>query len=453
MATKALTHTMVQGAKAPPGTRLELWDASTPGLCLRVTDKGSKSWVLRYHSKAGGQPRYKFGDARRMDLRSARAEAWRLKDEIAKGNEPAARRKQVKAAAEAQPIRTFNDLLDAYETACAAGEWKPKKKRKRPQTIAYEKRLTDRHIRPALGKKPVDAVTRPVVKGVLRAMIAGDPSAGRKPIGAQTNRVHAIIRQAFNWALSEEVVSSNPAMGFASFHDDKPRPSVWSDDALRKLWSACEAPGSLHDAEGRRVYVSRAMAIAVQLSALTLQRRVEVAHMAVGELDLAARAWLIPGERMKGGKPHQVPFGPRAAALIEEAIKLGTDEGGKRPQFVFPSPRDPTNPVREDSVTKALAKIRSTIGVEDRTIHDLRRTGSTVMTSERLGISPFIRSKVLGHGTDAGGGAAVSALHYDVNFYLPEKRRALEAWENLLLEIVGEKVRPENVEPMRGAVA
>jgi integrase len=452
MATKALTHTMVQAAKAGAGTRLELWDASTPGLCLRVTDKGAKSWVLRYHSKAGGQPRYKIGDARRMDLRSARAEAWRLKEEIAKGIEPAAARRQAREAAEAQPIRTFNDLLDAYEKACEAGEWKPKKKRKRPQTIAFEKRLTERHIRPALGKKPVDAVTRPVVKGVLRSMIAGDAGTGQKPIGAQTNRVHAIIRQAFNWAISEEVVESNPAMGFASFHDDKPRPTIWSDGALKKLWRACASSANLCDSDGRRVYVSRCMAIAVQLSALTLQRRVEVAHMAVDELDLAARTWLIPGERMKGGKPHQVPFGPRAANLIEEAIKLGTDEGGKRPRFVFPSPRDPGVPVREDSVTKALAKIRSAIGVEDSTVHDLRRTGSTVLTSERLGVSPFIRSKVLGHGTDAGGGAAVSSTHYDVNLYLPEKRRALEAWENLLLEIVGERVRPENVSPMREAV-
>ena len=59
------------------------------------------------------------------------------------------------------------------------------------------------------------------------------------------------------------------------------------------------------------------------------------------------------------------------------------------------------------------------------------------MTSERLGVMPFIRSKVLGH-IDHGGGSSVSATFYDANDYIADKRRALEAWERLLLEIVGE---------------
>jgi hypothetical protein len=67
-----------------------------------------------------------------------------------------------------------------------------------------------------------------------------------------------------------------------------------------------------------------------------------------------------------------------------------------------------------------------------------------------LGISRFIRSQVLSHSTDQEGGAAVSARHYDVNDYAREKRRALEAWEGLALEIVGEQPRSPNVRPMRG---
>ncbi len=50
-------------------------------------------------------------------------------------------------------------------------------------------------------------------------------------------------------------------------------------------------------------------------------------------------------------------------------------------------------------------------------------------------MSPFIRSKVLGHRSDTGGGAAVSMMHYDTNEYLAEKRRALEGWEALVLNI------------------
>ncbi|RZJ43434.1 MAG: hypothetical protein EON86_05220 [Brevundimonas sp.] len=64
------------------------------------------------------------------------------------------------------------------------------------------------------------------------------------------------------------------------------------------------------------------------------------------------------------------------------------------------------------------------------------------MTSERCGVSPFIRSKVLGH-IDSGGGAMVSMIHYDVNDYLAEKRRALEIWARVLLRVVDDRSLPD----------
>ena len=52
---------------------------------------------------------------------------------------------------------------------------------------------------------------------------------------------------------------------------------------------------------------------------------------------------------------------------------------------------------------------------------------------------------VLGHSGDLGGAAAVTWRHYAQHDFMPEKRRALEAWEGLLLQIVGERKRPPNV--------
>ena len=72
------------------------------------------------------------------------------------------------------------------------------------------------------------------------------------------------------------------------------------------------------------------------------------------------------------------------------------------------------------------------------------------LRSHRGGQVRFIVGKVLNHAdkTDA---AAITEV-YDRYQYLREKRRALEAWEGLLLEIVGETKRPENVTsfPARG---
>lgn len=444
MAKVYLTDSKVTAAKAEPGKRLELSDTGAPWLWLRVTDTGVKSWVLRYRTATGQPRRFKIGDAKHMKLKAARIEAGRLKAEIDRGADPASEKRQLKAQEAAQPIRTVNELLDAYELACAAGEWKPKKKRKRPQTIAYEKRLTDRHIRPVLGPAVAVEVKRATIKALLRGMIDGG-------IGAQTNRVQAIIRQAFNFAIAEELLTVNPAMGFDSFHDAKPRQRIWTDAELAKLWPVLKKPDNLKDADGEPVHVGRPVAIALQLCAILLNRRAEVAGMEVAELDLEAGTWLISAERMKAGKPLRVALPPYAVALIREAIALAQLRTNERPVMVFPSPRDATTAIKPDSLTHALGKLRAVVGVGGATIHDLRRTGSTNLTSERIGVSPFIRSKVLGHGTDAGGGASVSMTHYDANEYLVEKRRALEAWENLLLEIVGEKVRPSNVTPMREA--
>jgi integrase len=98
-----------------------------------------------------------------------------------------------------------------------------------------------------------------------------------------------------------------------------------------------------------------------------------------------------------------------------------------------------------------MAELTAALDIPDATPHDLRRTGSSTLTSERIGASPFIRSKVLGHTSDAGGGSAVSSAHYDVNTYAGEKRRALEAWEALLLEVVGERARPPKLVAITGA--
>ena len=76
--------------------------------------------------------------------------------------------------------------------------------------------------------------------------------------------------------------------------------------------------------------------------------------------------------------------------------------------------------------------------------HDLRRTGATNLTSERLGFPRFIVSKILNHTGDAGNAAAVTSV-YDRNEYLPEKRRALDAWAKRLLEIVEDREPADNV--------
>jgi integrase len=184
------------------------------------------------------------------------------------------------------------------------------------------------------------------------------------------------------------------------------------------------------------------MGIAIKLVMLLGQRRNEVAGMEVDEIDFEARTWRIGSDRMKGSRAHIVPLSDAAIALIRQALKIATVEGAEPPQYVFPTNRLENRAIRPLSLSLALQRAKRAMDLDiDATLHDMRRTVSTNLTSERCGVSPFIRSKVLGH-IDAGGGAMVSMIHYDVNDYLAEKRRALEIWTRVLLQIVGDRTLP-----------
>ncbi|MDX9999441.1 MAG: integrase arm-type DNA-binding domain-containing protein, partial [Phenylobacterium sp.] len=326
MATTKLTDKAVLAAKAPSGKRVELWDEQTPGLCLRVSDKGKKVWVYRYRTADGRQPRLTLGDySGAHGVRWARDEVETLRVEIRKGSDPAADRKKARVAAKSQAIKTFDDLADAYLLAMERGEWMPRNKRQRTRTIEDERGILRRHARPVIGKLRLEEIDRPTVRQLLRNMAA-------RGIGTQTNRTHAVIRQAFSYAMSEERVAFNPAVGFLAVVQQKPRTRTLTDEELTAFWNTLERwpnnlrkPAKKGQEQGELVTVSRPMRIILQLCTLLLQRRGEIAGMTKAELNLDQRLWLIPGERMKGGLPHLVPLPDRAVKLIKEALKLAPE--------------------------------------------------------------------------------------------------------------------------------
>jgi integrase len=438
MATSKLTDKAVAAARVAKGTsRRELWDEQTPGLCLRVSDSGKKVWVYRYRTLDGRQPRLSLGDySQSHGLKWAREEVEDLRVRVRKGEDPASARRIAKRQAMAEPLRTFNDLADAYLIACEKGHWQPKGKQKRKVTLDGERAVLRRNVRPVIGADRLEDIDRASIKKLLNDMMD-------RGIGAQTNKTHAVVRQVFAFAIGgPERLGLNPAALIAKPAPERPRVRVLTDAELRTFWWALERlpnelrpPPKKGQAEGARLTLGRPIRIALQLALLLLSRRSEVAGMRTTELDLAQAVWLIPGERMKGGKAHLVPLPPRALALIKEALALAKGSAKQQPTHVFQSPRGRDKPIRPDSVTHAMVGLCAALGIAPASPHDLRRTASTALTSERLGVSPFIRSQLLAHQSDTGGGAAVSAAHYDANAYVAEKRRALEAWGDLVERI------------------
>ena len=452
MAKANLTDKAVRAAKAPAGERLEIWDSGCKGLCLRASDQG-KAFYFRYRAPSGKQPRVKLGDfTDEFGLAEARIKSNRLRVAVADGGDPAKEAREAKAKAKVEAADTFNDLADQFLKASETGKWKPRRKHKRDSTISGERGVLDRHIRKDLGQLAPSQIDRRRIRTLLEKM----HDAG---IGAQTVRAHAVLRQIFAYAVAEEKagVVNNPVVGLQCPATIEARSRVLTDDELKALWAALNDPSDLRQPPdndgnpGDKVTVGRPARIALQLVLLLLQRRGEVAGMRLDELDLDRGLWLITGDRMKSGRPHLVPLPPLAVTLIREALELAKFGREDEPPTVFPARGNPAKSIRADSLTHALTELYGALEIEGAILHDLRRTGSTALTSESLGISHFVRSQVLSHTTDSGGGAVVSSAHYDQNSYLPEKRRALEAWEGLLLEIAAGQARPSNVRPMIAA--
>jgi integrase len=469
MASQHLTSRFCAAARPRVGAdgkpeRVSYGDDDPVGLELRVSAEGRKTWTFRYRTLDGRQRRLTLGlfvdgddeptqadreavggDAQVLTLKAARRRARQVRAEAEDGNDPAAEKQARKVTARAEPLKTFDDLADAYLTACEKGRWKPKRKQKRARTLRDETGILTRNVRPVIGKLRLEDVNKAAVRRVLDAMLD-------RGVGAQTNRTHAVIRQVLAYAVALERLEMNVAALIAPPAQEAPRTRVLSDDHLKTFWSTCEVmpegvrlPPRKGQDEGDQLYVARPTRIALQLCALLLQRRQEVAGMRAAELDLANKVWTVPAERMKSGRPHLVPLTERAVELIREALKLAKQDADDEPDFVFPSPRltddpdAPRKPLTPDSVTRAMARLCKGLKLPLTSPHDLRRTGASAMASERLGIAPYIVSHVLGHSGDLGGAAAVTWRHYAQHDFMPEKRRALEAWEALLLEIVGER--------------
>ncbi len=428
-----LTTDILKNALPDKGKRLELRDDDEPGLIFRVTDTGERTWSVRYRS-AEGQRRKRLGAFPAVSLSKAREEARKLKGSIASGHDVVAAERAEKVAAAARKLNTISALGQQYFADAAMGLHRPNAKPKRIGTLTEERRVFDKLIVPELGDTAVTTLRRADIQTFVskqsRKASAKRKAGEKKAPPAVSNGRHCrnVLRQILSYAVWKEVIEHNPATGIAVVAP-KARERVLTDDELKALWGAWERP---QDYQG--LQLSPEVGKALQLAALTLQRGGEVIGAAKAEFDLKAKTWLIPAARMKGKRPHLVPLSTRAVELVEQAMSLAGDS-----PYLFPSPRnrdeDPA-PIARHSFSRAMGRVCSTLDIADATPHDLRRTGATNLTSERIGIPRFIVSQVIAHAGDTGGAAAVTGRHYDLNDYLPEKRRALDAWAALVDEIV-----------------
>ena len=199
-------------------TRTDFTDPKTPGLILRVTPNGAKSWAYLYRRQSDKRRRrVTLGKFPVMGLKEARVAAGHLKG-IAAGADPAGETQELKK------IDTVDQLLDRYlsDYAPAGSRW-----------TEEMRRIFKKDVRPAIGSFKINKVTKSDILAILNAV--RDRGAG-----VAANRTLAAVRKAFNWGVAEGYLSASPVQGVAPRVKEASRSRALSEDEIRSFWTGLE---------------------------------------------------------------------------------------------------------------------------------------------------------------------------------------------------------------------
>lgn len=389
MARKTLTDLQIAAIR-PAAKRQQIPDPHTPGLYVRISPQGARSFVAVARDPAGKQI---WVTLAATGIDAARLEAGHVKSAIKAGTHQPAK------PISAPQATTFGE---------AAAQWLRQEVTARGfRTAAEIERLLRLHLLPAWGGLPIETIKRRMVADLLDKIEA--ERGARTAYACQT-----WAGQVFRWYEKRGDDFVSPIRGNVTSYKpaEHRRARVLSDDEIRQLWAAT--------ADGAPV--SRM----VRLLLLTAQRREKIEGMR--REDISGDTWTVPADtRAKGtGEALVLP----AAALAE--LPGVAVEGSP---WVFPASRGDGHRRIE---SKAKVRLDAAAGFVGWTLHDLRRTARTLMS--RAGVASDTAERVLGHQQEGVEGI------YDRHAYVDEKAAALAA----LAALVGRIVNPpaDNVVPI-----
>jgi integrase len=165
--------------------------------------------------------------------------------------------------------------------------------------------------------------------------------------------------------------------------------------------------------------------LGLKLILLTMVRKSELLDATWDEVDFENAVWSIPKERMKRKKPHNVYLSRQALDIM---VALKTCAANSR--YVLPSRYDADEPMSRatfNRVTMAIVERAKTQGLllEPFTVHDLRRTGSTLLNE--LGFNRDWIEKCLAHEDNR-----TSRGIYNKAEYEPQRRHMLQEWADMI---------------------
>lgn len=360
------------------------------GLVLELFPTGGRLWHYRYRLN-GKAERVTLGRYPAISLKLARQERDKLATQVAQGFSPAHQKKAKLAGADATTVQAFGEKYFKEVVA------------KDRQDITQTRRYFDKSIVPAIGSKPIRDVTTEDV----RAIIWKKKDEG---FDAAAGAIRGVLKRMFDYALTKGRVNSNPVLALPMRHVHKAKSR---DRALEPEEIRLFLKGVL-DSNIRRQFK-----IGLQLILMTMVRKSELLMAHKKHVDLDNAEWHIPPEHSKTGKAHIVYLSRQAVALFRELFALAGDS-----ELVMPGRGSSTKPFAHNAINSALKVSLAGQGVPAFTIHDLRRTASTLLHEK--GWASDVVEKALNH--TIGGVRGV----YNRAEYAAQRKEMLQFWSDYI---------------------
>jgi integrase len=369
--------------------------ADERGLYVEVFPTGGIVWRYRYRV-AGKREKLTLGKYPALTLKNARVKRDEAAQAAAMDKSPARQKQLAKqAAADATTVAEFGERFFREIVA------------KDRQDLTIPRRYFDRAIKPAIGTKPVRDVTAEDV----RAIIWKKKDEG---FDAAAGNIRGVLKRLFDYAMTVGLVSVNPvlALPMRHVHKAKARDRALSPDEIRRFLVAAFESN-----------IRRQFKIGLQLILLTMVRKSELLLARWEHVDFEQAEWHIPAEHSKTGKPHIVFLSRQSLALFKELQVLA---GGSA--LVMPGRGSLTKPFAHNAINNALKVALAGQDIPAFTIHDLRRTASTLLHEN--GWPSDVVEKALNH-TIAGVRGVYNRAEYE-----PQRREMLQFWADYIEQLL-----------------
>jgi integrase len=364
------------------------------GLYLLIETAGSKLWRFRYRF-AGKEKMISFGAFPAVTLASARSKREEAKRLLADGKDPSEQKREDKLAAELAARNTFGAVAEEHLQVLTESHSAPK-------TLAKNNWLL-RDLAGSLWKRPIAEITSAEILAILKKV----EKSGRRETA---KRLRGAISTVFCLAVATLRAPTDPTYPLRKALAPpvvRHRPAITDEAKL----GACMV--ALDEYDGWPT-----LRDAMHFMILTMARPVEVRKMRRSEVNWPQAKWIVPAERMKMRRPHDVPLSKQALAVLRRVWDLSDGSG-----LVFPSIRSAVKPLSENAMNSALRRMGYT--KEEVCAHGFRTSASTILNQR--GYDKDVIEKALSHEDED----EVRAT-YNRSEYWPQRVKLLQDWADLL---------------------